>query len=108
MIDLLKLTKPTNIFFQGTLIHLETDEAIAQMKPEDTAADNEPEESASKTSEVAAESGSQAAASESAQNSQTSVVMMVDSEKPKKKEKLIKNQFNYQDRGTQSGKFNCC
>ena len=69
------------------------------MKPEDTA-DNEPEESASKTSEVA-ESGSQAA-SESAQNSQTSVVM-VDSEKPKKKEKLIKNQFNYQDRGTQSG-----
>ena len=25
-------------------------------------------------------------------------------EKPKKKEKLIKNQFNYQDRGTQSGK----
>lgn len=74
------------------------------MKPEDTAADNEPEESASKTSEVVAESGSQAAASESAQNSQTSVVM-VDSEKPKKKEKLIKNQFNYQDRGTQSGKF---
>ena len=71
------------------------------MKPEDTAADNEPEESASKTSE-AAESDSQAAASESAQNSQTSVVM-VDSEKPKKKEKLIKNQFNYQDRGTQSG-----
>ena len=73
------------------------------MKPEDTAADNEPEESASKTSEVV-ESGSLAAASESAQNSQTSVVM-VDSEKPKKKEKLIKNQFNYQDRGTQSGKF---
>ena len=97
----MKLTKPTNLFFQGTLIHLETDEAIAQMKPEDTA-DNEPEESASKTSE-AAESGSQAA-SESAKNSQTSVVM-VDSEKPKKKEKLIKNQFNYQDRGTQSGKF---
>ena len=99
---MLKLTKPTNLFFQGTLIHLETDEAIAQMKPEENTADNETEESASKTSEVA-ESGSQAA-SESAKNSQTSVVM-VDSEKPKKKEKLIKNQFNYQDRGTQSGKF---
>lgn len=61
----------TNYKRSGTLIHLETDEAIAQMKPEDTA-DNEPEESASKTSEVA-ESGSQAAASESAQNLQTSV-----------------------------------
>ena len=73
------------------------------MKPEENTADNETEESASKTSEVA-ESGSQAA---SEKNSQTSVVM-VDSEKPKKKEKLIKNQFNYQDRGTQSGnKFNC-
>lgn len=71
------------------------------MKPEETA-ENEPEESASKTSELV-ESSSQAA-SESAQNSQTSVAM-VDSEKPKKKEKLIKNQFNYQDRGTQSGKF---
>jgi len=68
------------------------------MKPEETA-ENEPEESASKTSELV-ESSSQAA-SESAQNSQTSVAM-VDSEKPKKKEKLIKNQFNYQDRGTQS------
>merc|ERR1712106_591790 len=88
----------TNYKRSGTLIHLETDEAVAQMKPEETA-ENEPEESASKASELV-ESSSQAAL-ESAQNSQTSVAM-VDSEKPKKKEKLIKNQFNYQDRGTQS------
>ena len=82
---------------KGTLIHVETDEAIAQMKPEET--DEEPEESASKTSTVV-ESSSQM----SQANSQASGTAAVTAdEKPKKKEKLIKNQFNYQDRGTQSG-----
>ena len=67
------------------------------MKPEET--DEEPEESASKTSTVV-ESSSQM----SQANSQASGTAAVTAdEKPKKKEKLIKNQFNYQDRGTQSG-----
>ena len=68
------------------------------MKPEET--DEEPEESASKTSTVV-ESSSQM----SQANSQASGANAVNAadEKPKKKEKLIKNQFNYQDRGTQSG-----
>ena len=84
------------VILKGTLIHVETDEAIAQMKPEET--DEEPEESASKTSTVE-ESSSQM----SQANSKASGTVTAD-EKPKKKEKLIKNQFNYQDRGTQSGK----
>ena len=50
------------------------------------------------------ETGSQAADEAGSQVSEQPV-----DEKPKKKEKLIKNQFNYQDRGTQSGTFlNIC
>ena len=69
------------------------------MKPEET--DEEPEESASKTSTVVDSSNSQMSQANS-QASGGNAVNAAD-EKPKKKEKLIKNQFNYQDRGTQSG-----
>ena len=87
------------------------------MKPEETAEET-PSESASKTSGNSSfrltatslleiwnffsvtqdETGSQAADEAGSQVSDQPV-----DEKPKKKEKLIKNQFNYQDRGTQSG-----
>merc|ERR1712168_1692442 len=84
----------TNYKRMGTLIHVETDEAIAQLKGE---SEEEAEESESKASVAVSAAGSQAA---SQAGSSASAVQV--EEKPKKKEKLIRNQFNYQDRGTQS------
>lgn len=87
----------TNYKRLGTLIHVETDEAIAQMR--DQSEEENLEESESKASVAGSNAGSQAA---SATGSSASVAQTEEKPAAKKKEKLIKNQFNYQDRGTQS------
>ena len=58
------------------------------------------EETESKASVAVSNAGSQAA---SAAGSSASVAQAEEKPAAKKKEKLIRNQFNYQDRGTQSG-----
>jgi len=57
------------------------------------------EEAESKASVAVSNAGSQAA---SAAGSSASVAQAEEKPAAKKKEKLIRNQFNYQDRGTQS------
>ena len=94
---LVTILSSNNLIFKGTLIHVETDEAIAQMTPQ-IEEDEAVEETESKASVAASAAGSQTA---SAAGSSASVPPS--EEKPKKKEKLIRNQFNFQDRGTQSG-----
>ena len=58
------------------------------------------EEAESRASVAVSNAGSQAA---SAAGSSASVAQAEEKPAAKKKEKLIRNQFNYQDRGTQSG-----
>ena len=58
------------------------------------------EETESKASVAVSNAGSQAA---SEAGSSASVAQAEEKPAAKKKEKLIRNQFNYQDRGTQSG-----
>ena len=89
------------MYIQGTLLHLESDEAHAQLNPVEEEVETV-EESESQISVAGSALGSQTA---SAAASNASV--QAAEEKPKKKEKLIKNQFNYQDRGTQSGTTVC-
>jgi len=88
----------TNYKRMGTLIHVETDEAIAQMNPQSE--EENVEETESRASVAVSNAGSQAA---SAAGSSASVAQAEEKPAAKKKEKLIRNQFNYQDRGTQSG-----
>lgn len=83
---------------QGTLLHLESDEAHAQLNPVEEEIETV-EESESQTGSVAGSTAGSQTASAAASNASVQAA----EEKPKKKEKLIKNQFNYQDRGTQSG-----
>ena len=87
-------------FAKGTLIHIETDEAIAQMNPQSE--EETVEETDSKASVAVSNAGSQAA---SAAGSSASVAQAEEKPAAKKKEKLIRNQFNYQERGTQSGNY---
>merc|ERR1712137_1040562 len=75
----------TNYKRMGTLIHVETDEAIAQMNPQSE------EENVEETESRA-----------SAAVSSASVAQAEEKPAAKKKEKVIRNQFNYPDRGTQS------
>ena len=60
------------------------------------------EEAESRASVAVSNAGSQAA---SAAGSSASVAQAEEKPAAKKKEKLIRNQFNYQDRGTQSGNY---
>jgi len=91
----------------GTLMHEDTDEAQHQLWEEQQAQIEESQSNSTVASQLSqkasALSQSSAAAAKSSQSVKSAVTSQAEIGKKGKKEPLVKNQFNYQDRGSQTG-----